>query len=358
VGGKGLSALGRIAILAAAFIGVAPTVLAEDFSRGSRAEELFRQGKALLGERNYARACPLLAESFELDPGTGTLLALAICHEGEGKLASASVEYQATATRAKSEGRADRERVARERALALESRVSTLAITPPPEARNTPDFVIRRSGVVVERDLWDKPVALDGGEYVIDVSAPGKKPFRAHVTLAPSAERRSMTIPPLESVVSPQGLVATTPPAVAPPTQSDSRANEKSDRRADRTPNAGGLSTLQMVGIGSMAAGAVGLGVGTFYAVRAMNKNEDSNQNGCVGDTCEGQGKEDRLAARSAGNTATVCFAVGATLGVGGVVMFVLGGTSDDSTATNALPVNSRVSLESRGVTLSLDGRF
>jgi hypothetical protein len=349
--------VGRVTTLCAVFSCLAPTARAEDAERSFRAEELFRDGKTLLGERDYARACPLLATSFDLDPATGTLLALAICHEGEGKLASASAEYKEAAQRAKTEGRPDRERVARERALALESRLSTLAITPPPEAWTTDDFVIRRSGIAVEREAWDTAVALDGGEYIIEASAAGKKPWRDHVTLAPSAERRNVAIPPLENVLPQQPMVAASPAAPMPPAEPGAPVSQKPVRRDEPNKGESGLTTLQQVGIGGMVAGAVGIGVGTVYAFRAMSKNEDSNQHGCDGDTCVGQGKEDRLAARTAGDTATVFFAVGGTLAVGGVVMFLLGAPSDDA-GTSALLLQPRVSIEARGVELTLDARF
>src|SRR5262245_62252923 len=92
------------------------------------AEALFREGTALLDEKRYAEACPKLAESHRLDPATGTLLALAFCHEGEGRLASAWAEFAEVAGRARAEGRTDREHVAREHAANLKPRLARLSV--------------------------------------------------------------------------------------------------------------------------------------------------------------------------------------------------------------------------------------
>jgi hypothetical protein len=341
---------GFLTLLASLAPGLA---LAEEAPRAARAEELFREGKALLGERDYARACPLLAASYDLDPGTGVLLALAICHEGEGKLASAAAEYKVAAQRANAEGRADRERVARDRALALEPRLSTLTVAPSSEAWILNDFVIRRSGVVLERDVWHTPVALDGGEYVIEASGPGKKTWRTDVSLAASGERRTITIPPLEDVMPVASAAAATSHA-EPPTSATS--DNPRDAGGESKGKPGGLTTLQVVGIVAMGAGAAGIGVGTAYAIRAVNKFEDSNENGCDGDVCEGQGKVDREAALSAGNMATIGFAVGVTLAAGGTALFLLGGRSDDPPQKSARSLSANVAVKHGGVMLSIGG--
>src|SRR4051794_963949 len=84
------------------------------------AEALFRQAKALFAAGDYAAACPKFAESQRIDRATGTLLALAACHELQGKTATAWAEFGEVEAASHREGRADRERAAHEHAMRLE----------------------------------------------------------------------------------------------------------------------------------------------------------------------------------------------------------------------------------------------
>jgi hypothetical protein len=131
-----------------------------------------------------SEACPKLAESHRLDPATGTLFALALCHEQEGKLASAWAEFNDAEGRARQEGRQDREALAKERAAALLPRLSSLTVDVSPEAAAHEGLEIRVDGNPLARPAWGVAVPTNGGEHRIEATAPGKAPWSQSLTLA------------------------------------------------------------------------------------------------------------------------------------------------------------------------------
>ena len=281
-------------------------------------ETLFRDGKRLLDQKDYERACPKLAESFRLEPATGTLLALAMCHEGQGRIATAWAEYADAAARARREGRPDREQAAREWAGALESRLSTMTISVSDAAAKTAGLEVKRDGVVVGTGAWGTAVPVDPGEHVIEAVAPGKKPWTRTVAVRAASSRETLMVPALEDVSRSQPL----------PVEEGKR----------------GISPLQQTGLVFGGLGVVALGVGTFYGLQAIRKNDNSKA-GCDDTGCDPAAKQERLEARTAGNVSTFSFIGGGALVIGGAVMYFAGASSAPKHGVRVLPAAGRATL-------------
>ncbi len=183
-------------LIAALLLGAQPRAAAEPAGdRVALAEALFQQGKQLLERGDAHAACPKLAESLRLDRATGTLLALAMCHEVEGRLASAWAEYLDVIARAKQDGRPDREEAAQQWAHKLEARLSTLSIAIPAAVAEIPGLRVQRDGMPLEAPAWSTAVPVDPGPHVVTARAPGRETWSTTVVVDGAAEHQTVTVP-------------------------------------------------------------------------------------------------------------------------------------------------------------------
>jgi hypothetical protein len=159
----------------------------------SVAETLFQRGVAAMERGDLATACADLAESQRLDPGGGTVLNLALCHEKAGRLATAWARYREALGAAHRDARADRVTFAETHLAALEPRLSHVTLTiaaPLPNMRATVDGVELPSGV------WESGAPLDAGEHELRVDAPARKSYRLSFTVR-EAETKRVDVPTL-----------------------------------------------------------------------------------------------------------------------------------------------------------------
>jgi hypothetical protein len=308
------------------------------------AEALFQEGRELLRDGKLAAACPKLAESYRLDPATGTLIALAMCHEEQGKIASAWAEYSDAASRAKNEGRTDRFEGSRDKANALKPRLSTLRVDVPDAVAATPSLEIRRDGVALGRATWNAAIPVDGGSYVIEATAPGKQPFRATISVKSELDQASLRVPPLGDS---GGAGAAASSAVA----------ASSNNQNSPPPDDGGskpFGALEWAGIGTAAVGVIGWGVGGYFLATALGEKSDA---GCDGNVCDDAGFAKQEDAVKHGNMATI-FGIGGTVlvGVGATLYFV--GRGSSSEAPKQASVSVRVRTTPGGAMAGLGGTF
>ena len=336
----------RIAAVAVAFAVslAAPVAHAQD---AAGAEVLFRQGHQLFEAKKYAEACPKFAESYRLDPVSGALLALASCHEAEGKLASAWAEYVDVVARARREGKNDRADAAQQRANTLEPKLAHITIALG-QGADVAGLQVKRDGIVIGPATFGTALPVDHGEHTVEASAPGHQAFTKKLTVQDGANE-TVAIPVLPATT-------TEAPPVVPPPQPPPQPQQQSQQQPQPAPDQGARPfPARTLGIVAGAVGVVTMGVGGYFGLQAISKNDDSNTMGCTGDVCTGAGKTARMDAVSAGNTSTILFVVGGVLTAAGVVLFIVGGSSSGE-AKPAVAAAPAVGPGTGGVALS--GRF
>lgn len=296
------------------------------------AEALFAEGQALMTQGDYERACPKLEESYRLDPATGALYAVALCHERQGRFASAWVEFMDVASRANAERYPGREQLAREHAEALKGRLSFLTVRVE-EAARLRGLVVTRNGVELGPAAWGMAIPIDPGRHEVVASAPGRVPWKFTLAVGPEPKNETVTVPQL-ALVPRQPNTAVTAPADATPSPP-----------VDTTPRWFGmkLTSRRVAGIAFGAAGVASLGLATYSTVRAVQKDADSDRDCGANGVCGDQGNRDRLAAFAAADLATISGIAGGVLLGAGVTLFLLGDPTENQTAIVVSPAGAKL---------------
>ncbi|MEO8877020.1 MAG: hypothetical protein ABI461_15615, partial [Polyangiaceae bacterium] len=197
---------------------LAPQIAHADPNDAARAQRLFDDAVSLLKQRNFAEACPKLAESFALDPAGGTSVDLAFCWESEGRLASALEANRSALRIADADGRDDRKAAASANIARLEKAVGHIHVSAPEALWRTEGWQVLLDARALTPDDTEKMLAVDSGSHVVTVSAPNKKTFARSiaVTDGSTAELKIDALVDTEKRV-PLISIPITKPANSPP---------------------------------------------------------------------------------------------------------------------------------------------
>jgi serine/threonine-protein kinase len=288
------------------------------------AEALFTEGRRLMSDGKVEQACQKFEASQKLDPGVGTLLNLAECYERSGRTASAWAQFREAISLARAAGSAEREELARERADALEKRLARLTVSVKGEAPL--GLEVRRDGTRLDPAELGIAIPVDPGSHAVAASAPGRAEFSTKVEVGGDGARPTGEIPEL-SVAGGEPAPATATAEVTTPS----------------TPSGG--STQKTIGVIAAGLGAAGLGIGTFFGLKASSTWDDAK--GKCTDYPQGCGSEGTSLgedARTQANVSTIGFGAGlAFLTVGAVLWFTASPSNPEATSVGIGPAGATV---------------
>lgn len=303
------------------------------------AEALFDQGIELLKAGSYADACDRLESSQRIDPGVGTLLYLGECYEKLGRTASAWATFREAASAADVAGQADRAQIGTERARKLEPRLLRLTLEPDPELGEVDGVEVLMDGRAVSPALWGTPVPVDPGERELEVRAPGYEPFRTTVTCEGEGSSESVRLP----------MLTPSPGSAGEPQESPSSGTAQAQVTLEDTPSDG--SAQRTGGLVLAGLGVVGIGVGSYFGLRALSK-ENAAEDSCSGNRCSAPEGVDRTnEALSAARISNVAFIAGGAALAGGVVLYLTAPKRQDVARVEVIPTLG-------GAQLQLGGNF
>ena len=309
VDSKSLFALGAlVAIVGSSCPRVAH---ADPLPEEGTARTLFDEALADMKAGRWTAACPKLERGTLLDRGTGMRHNLALCYEHTGRPASAWSVFVEVATDAVAQGQTQRAQSAKAHAAALEAKLSYVIVVVPSESRFD-GLEVRRDGRVLRSTEWGARVPVDPGTHVVEAFGPGRRPFRKEAPVVRDNETVTVSIPMLAAYGSSEA-----PQSPGRPTS--------------------GMTTSRKLAIVAGGIGVIGVAVGSFFGLRAISRNNESNRLGCIGNECTEAGAAARRSARSDGNLSTIGFAVGGAGLVGGLGLWLMGAPSE-STRVSVLP--------------------
>jgi hypothetical protein len=314
-----------------------------------RADDLFKEAKALLDGGRIGEACPKFAESNRLAPAIGVSLYLADCYERAGLTVRAWRQFKEAAALA-AKKKDQRAPIAEQRASRLEAQLSKLTIAVPAAAR-VPDLAVTLDATPVPPEEWGVAVPTDPGQHVLVATAPGHRTRQTAVNVPRDQGSTTIVVEPLEqdrSVAAagagPSGAGGAAGAGRASAPTGAGGVGNVEDAGGARPANAG--NTQRVIGIGIGGAGVVITAVGFVFGAMAKSKLDESNDGHCdSSNTCDDTGLGLRSDADASATRANIAIGVGVVAIAAGIVLFVTAPHGDKTAQSRPVAARSPLTI-------------
>jgi hypothetical protein len=220
------------------------------------ARQLFAEARSAEDAEEWATAASRIRQAISIKETPGLLFHLAYCEEHLGMLVEALVDYERAEEAARSKND-DVEKQVGPRKAALRKRTPTITVMP---ASDVSDASMTIDGHAVAATLVGQPIVQNPGQHHVVVSAPGRTPYAADLTLA---EADSVVVTVSLPVVQPAGGSA----SLAPGTD-DSVIRPSSGQRWS-------ARTYVLASEAAVTIAALGVGIGFMLSASAAENRSD-----------------------------------------------------------------------------------
>lgn len=259
-----------------------------------QADRIFDEGKRLFERGDFALACGRFEASLALQPGIGARLWLADCYENLGRNASAQRQFRLAEDEARNTSD-KRESIAARRAEQLEPRVIKISVhieSPKDNQR------VEVDGAPLKASDPESPIKIDPGRHLVTATAPGYVSWQ--LTFDADAPERVATV-----------IV----PELAPVVRASPQESAQGPTHSSPVP------VMRTTGVIVAGAGAVGIAVGSVFAILAI-RDHSRSKDGCDANFCTAEAHSQGVSALHEANTATAAFITGGTLLAAGAALF------------------------------------
>ena len=304
------------------------------------AEKLFRDGRQLIKDGKIGEACAAFEASEKVEHNIATLLNLADCREKNQQYAAAWALFLAADSQTRGDAsKAQVNGVAKQRASALEQRLSYLTINVPDESRVT-ELIVTRDGEPVDPAEWNRAIPVDGGKHEIAGRAPGHEPWSTTVTIAPALDKQAVEVPKFKEL-----------PKLAHPEVGEPNASSSVATPAPPPAPSGILSPRRDVAIGLGGGALLAVGAGVAFGLSANNLHDQAVST-CPPSTCSAANasaaQSTNSTARSRALLADGAFAAGGVFAAAAVTLWLLGAPESAIQVAPAVGTTTGVSISGR----------